>query len=53
MSKTDFETQTNISRARTGCWGMLGCMVTSAIFVGIILVAWYYELPKAILSGLE
>lgn len=53
MSKTDFETQTNISRARTGCWGMLGCMVTSAIFVGIVLVAWYYELPKAILSGLE
>lgn len=53
MSRQDFETQTNLSKARTGCWGALGCFVTTAICLMIVLIGWYYDLPKVILSGME
>lgn len=53
MSKQDFETQTNLSKARTGCWGALGCAVITAFVLGVVMVAWYYDLPKVVLSGMD
>jgi type II secretory pathway component PulF len=52
-SKAEFEAAQNWAKARSGCWGALGCFLTSAIMFGILLYVWYYQLPAKILSGFD
>lgn len=53
ISYNEFEVAENMSKARGGCWGALGCFVTSALMLGILMYCWYYELPAKILKGFE
>lgn len=53
VSKGEFEAAQNYAKARSGCWGLLGCFVTSAIMLGMFWYAWYVELPQKVLSGME
>ena len=53
MSNTEFETAQNFAKVRGGCWGALGCFVTSGVMMAIFMYAWYWELPKKVLSGME
>lgn len=52
-SQAEFETAQNYAKARSGCWGALGCFLTSAIMLGILFYAWYYQLPAVFLKGME
>lgn len=49
----EFFAAQNYAKARGGCWGLLGCFMTSAAMLGILWYAWYWELPKKVLDGLE
>ena len=43
----------NYAKMRSGCWGALGCFMTSAIMLGMLFYAWYWELPKKVLEGMD
>ena len=53
VSRTEFETAQNYTKLRSGCWGFLGCFVTSGIMMILFFAMWYIDLPRAILSGFE
>ncbi len=52
-SQVEFESAQNYARARAGCWGALGCFVTSGIILAMLIAMWYLELPAKVLKGLE
>jgi type II secretory pathway component PulF len=52
-SQAEFEAAQIYAKARSGCWGALGCFLTSAIMLGILWYAWYYQLPAKVLDGFE
>ena len=43
----------NYAKLRIGGFGCLGCFLTSAIMLGILMWAWYHELPAKVLSGMD
>ena len=43
----------NYAKMRSSCWGALGCFVTSAAMLAMLFYAWYWELPKKVLDGME
>ena len=49
----EYSAAQNYAKARSGCWGALGCFLTSAAMLGMFWYAWYYELPKKVLDGME
>ena len=53
VSEGEFVAAQNWAKVRSGCWGALGCFLTSAIMLGMFWYAWYYELPKKVLSGFD
>jgi type II secretory pathway component PulF len=52
-SQSEFETAQNYAKARSGCWGALGCFVTSGIMLAILWYVWYHQLPAVILKGMD
>ncbi len=43
----------NYAKLRMGGLGCLGCFMTSAIMLGILMWAWYHELPAKVLNGMD
>lgn len=52
-TRNEFQLAENYAKMRSGCWGALGCGVTSAIAMMIFFYAWYTELPARVLKGME
>lgn len=53
VSRGEYEAAQTYAKVRGGCWGLLGCAVTSGIVLAILMYFWYHELLGAILEGLE
>ncbi|HRI43908.1 MAG TPA: type II secretion system F family protein [Fimbriimonadaceae bacterium] len=53
VSRGEYEAAQTYAKVRGGCWGLLGCAVTSGIILAILMYFWYHELLGAVLEGLE
>jgi type II secretory pathway component PulF len=53
VSEGEFVAAQNYAKVRSGCWGALGCFITSAIMLGMFWYAWYIELPAKVLKGFD
>ncbi|MBX7133274.1 MAG: type II secretion system F family protein [Fimbriimonadaceae bacterium] len=53
MSYAEYEAQQNYAKMRGGCWGVLGCFVTSGICLIVFYYFWYHELLGSVLKGLD
>lgn len=53
LSHAEYEAAQVYAKARGGCWGLVGCAVTSGILLIIFFYFWYHELIGAVLEGLE
>ncbi len=51
ISNGEFQSAQNYVKMRAGCWGALGCFVTSAIMFMILAYTLYHQLPAKILGG--
>jgi type II secretory pathway component PulF len=51
VSAGEFMAAQNYAKIRSGCWGFLGCFVTSGIGAIIFAYAWYNEVPKKVLGN--
>jgi Na+-driven multidrug efflux pump len=50
VSAGEFVAAENYAKIRSGCWGALGCLITSAIAMGMILYVVDNAIPHQIMN---